>query len=110
MRMWGVGCKYLCNQHLLGEHLEMHMFTGTIKKGIKINGYIRKGLVNPPEIKRRHDQLAEEMIKRGMNHKSPLQEFEQPFIESPINVEENLKTLSERCPNCRQRIKGGRND
>ncbi len=36
--MWGVSPKKLCNQRLLGEHLEMHMFLVCIKKGISLKG------------------------------------------------------------------------
>ena len=36
MRMWNVDPKLMCNKHLLGEHVEMHMFFGTIQKGISM--------------------------------------------------------------------------
>jgi len=107
MRMWSVNPEFLCQKHLCGEHVECHMFVGTIKKGISIKGYIEKGLVNPAGIILRHDALADEMICRKMNHKSPI-----PIIPlppgHPIAVRHNLEELKRRCPACRARIiKGG---
>jgi hypothetical protein len=49
--MWGINPKKLCNQHLLGEHLEMHMFVGCIKKGISLKGYYENKLVRTDLIK-----------------------------------------------------------
>ena len=72
MRMCGVDPKKLCRKHLLGEHVEMHMFAGAINKGNSIDGYIARGLVNPELIQSRHDQLDEEIKKRGYDHKSTL--------------------------------------
>lgn len=72
MRMWMVNPKKMCRKHLLGEHVELHMFVGTIKKGISIQGYIDNGLVNPRMIKKRHKELVKEMERRGYNHNSPL--------------------------------------
>lgn len=42
MRMWKVNPKNMCRQHLLGEHVECHMFVGAILKGISLSGYIKK--------------------------------------------------------------------
>ena len=72
MRMWKVSPRLMCDQHLLGEHAEMHMFVGTIRHGISLAGYITGGLVETHRIVQRHDQLAAEMARRGMNHRSPL--------------------------------------
>jgi len=101
MRMWGVEPNKLCRKHLLGEHVEMHMFAGTISKGISITGYILKELVNPALIQSRHDQLAEEINKRGYNHKSPL-----PFDCStlpylPVDVNRSEQELKKRCQECK---------
>jgi len=104
--MWGVDPIKICNRHLLGEHVEMHMFVGTIKNGISIDGYIKKGLVSPKLLKIRHDILAYEMIKRGMNHQSPIVDFfdnREGFI-TPLAEKE----LFSRCENCRSRIEYNR--
>ncbi len=106
MRMWLVDPKFMCNQHLLGEHVEMHAFIGTIKKGISIKGYITKGLVEPEKIQERHNELAYEMETRGMHHNSPL--FTNISFwngnKGHIDIEANLIELSKRCPECRKRI------
>ena len=102
MRMWGVPARKLCRKHLLGEHVEMHMFTGTIKKGISITGYIKKGLVNPNLISQRHDELAEEMVNRGYNHQSPLEFDSSSLPIKMIPVKSNQKELTRRCEECKK--------
>ena len=99
MRMWNVNPKILCNSHMLGEHVEMHFFLGWIKKGKSIKGFIEKGLVEVHNIKKRHDELAEEMIKRGMNHKSPMEDYNFETA-GYVNIQENLKELKKRCNKC----------
>lgn len=103
MRMWNVNPEYLCRKHLLGEHVECHMFCGTINKGTSIKGYVEKGLVEVQNIKQRHDELRDEMINRGMTHKSPLPEYDS-WVEGNIDVNNNIEELRKRCPHCRQRI------
>jgi hypothetical protein len=104
--MWGIDPKKLCNQHLLGEHVEMHMFAGCIKKGISLKGYYDNKLVCTNLIKKRHDDLAKEMISRGMKHKSPITEidFFNNFQYGEIDIKANTHELMNRCPNCRDRI------
>ena len=104
MRMWGVPPELMCREHLLGEHVEMHMFVGTINKGISIRGYVERGQVNPREIQRRHRVLAIEILKRGYKHTSPLPEIKGSLRYHFVNVSDNLKELHRRCSECRQRI------
>ena len=73
--MWMIDPTMLCRKHLLGEHVELHMFIGTINKNKKLNGYRENGLVEVHNIKSRHAELVSEMKSRGMNHNSPLQKF-----------------------------------
>jgi hypothetical protein len=107
MRQWNVNPEYLCTQHLLGEHLEQHMFMGCIKKGTSLKGYIDKGLVEIHNITNRHNELVVEMLKRGYKHKSPMDEIlpcrEIGSVDSKCNIEE----LKRRCPKCRERIRKG---
>ena len=56
MRMWMVDPSLLCRKHLLGEHLECHMFVGTINKNISIKGYIKNGLCEPDKLEIRKNQ------------------------------------------------------
>ena len=107
MRMWNVNPKQMCDQHILGEHVEMHMFVGTINKGISIKGYLENGLIEPHNIVGRHQELVEEMERRGMKHNSELPKLlEEPKIEGRVNSEDNQKLLAERCKICRERIVG----
>jgi len=104
MRMWGVNPKLMCRRHLLGEHVEMHMFKGCLDKGKSIKGYIDTGLVYTPLIGARHDELAQEMTKRGYSHKSKMEPFN-VISAGYINRKTNLQELARRCPDCKNRIK-----
>lgn len=103
MRMWNINPKLLCKQHLLGEHLEMHMFMGCIRSGMSIKGYVDKGLVEVDKILERHNQLVNEMEHRGYCHKSDLNGKELLWHEGNICVEKSLQDLFERCEECRKR-------
>lgn len=105
MRMWNVDPKLLCRRHLLGEHLETHYFIGTIQKGKSIKGYIDNGLVEVHNILRRHDELAEEMKRRGYKHNHKPQLYDCQLWECGcVDSEQNIVELHRRCPNCRERI------
>ena len=109
MRMWMVQPQILCDQHLLGEHCEIHMFIGTLERGVKIDGYAERNLVEPCSFLVRHEELAEEMERRGMKHHSPL-ECKQELIEHlpyeirncKIDRSESLAELIRRCRKCRR--------
>lgn len=94
----------MCRQHLLGEHVEMHMFAGAIRKGTSMAGYLDGGLLEPRQVKYRHDRLVEEMERRGMNHRSPMQE--EPWIpgKGKVSPFASLQELLRRCPDCQARF------
>jgi hypothetical protein len=95
--------KIMCRQHLLGEHNECHMFAGTMRKGISIDGYIKNNCCEPESIVSRHDELASEMTLRGYKHKTPLTEVRMDiYKKARIDKELSLKTLLDRCPECRR--------
>ena len=96
--------KLLCQKHLCGEHLECHMFVGTLNKGYHVGGYIRKGLLEIHNLKLRHSQLASEMERREYKHNSPLPNYLRVYS-GQINKTKNLKELIKRCKKCRNRIK-----
>jgi hypothetical protein len=77
------------------------MFVGTIDMGNSLKGYVDKGLVEVHNIRSRHAQLVEEMIRSGYNHNSPLQDFD-PWEEGRVDVEANHRDLIERCEECRR--------
>lgn len=103
MRMWGINPKLLCNKHLLGEHLELHMFVGAINKGKSIKGYIDNDLVETNLIDYRHWELANELERRGYNHKSPLPTFKIKPPYGRIDATRNINELNRRCKDCRHR-------
>jgi len=111
--------KLLCRKHLLGEHVEHHMFLGTLKKNISVGGYLRDGLLDILSLKTRHDALVAEMISRGYRHHSATETTNEQLIAyaeqwkhipSCINVETNLAELCRRCPDCKSRIEAQRNN
>jgi hypothetical protein len=100
--------KLLCNQHLLGEHGEIHKHRHVFVKGYKIEG--RRGQIQPKDMGLRHDQLVAEMLRRGMNHKSPfiqpeLNKYPDDYIENfVVDTNKSLYDLIDRCSDCRGRI------
>jgi hypothetical protein len=81
------------------------MFKGTFEKGKSIEGYLERGLVNLGQIKTRHDELVKEMIKRGFNHKSPMQEFKEHNENKNIITVDSIKNkleLANRCKDCKK--------
>jgi len=99
MRMWNVDPQKMCRKHLLGEHVECHMFVGAINKGLSIKGYINNDLLEPQTLRQRHDLLVTEMIRRGYNHKSPLPEFVCSRI-GAVDELNNMFELKHRCKDC----------
>lgn len=110
MRMWTVDTKVLCMQHLLGEHVELHMLVGTILAGVSIQGYLDKGLLEPMMIRERHEALAQEIKRRAngkksMVHSSALPDYSFPEMKLGfVDAESNYLELAHRCPDCRKRI------
>lgn len=105
MRMWMVNPKTLCRKHLLGEHGEIHKHRHNFVKGHSIEG--RRGQIDPVNMGTRHDELAEEMVRRGFNHNSP---YEQPDLSAydltghGVNKAESLADLHGRCEDCLKRF------
>ena len=97
----------MCRSHLLGEHVECHMFAGTIKRGKKIQGYLDKGLLETHNIKRRHDELAQEMKRRGYKHLSPI-EFVPEKKAGRIDSKRSAAELYGRCRECKSLSLSGR--
>lgn len=102
MRMWCLPTKLLCRNHLLGEHKELHMLAGHIKKNKTMGRFLTDKLVNPQLINQRHSELVVEMTSRGYNHKSPLPKLVTSY-QSDIDTKHNFIDLLDRCPACRLR-------
>lgn len=104
-RMWMVDPEELCDQHLLGEHAELHQEVGQIRAGNleTVTGHARKGQVDTAKIQERHDELLDEMRRRGVDHDSPL-DYEDDLDLGDIDVAANRAELRERCDDCRERM------
>ena len=102
MRMWLVDTAGMCRQHLLGEHVELHMLVGTLKRDKSIQGFIDGGLIDTSKINERHSELVTEMTFRGYKHKSPL-DFVHDDPVGDVDVESNLEDLHARCKDCESR-------
>lgn len=76
MRIWDVPCSALSDRHLLGEHVETHTIWNAHQRGLT-GGYSRhpetlRWCGHLPALRDRHDEQAEELARRGFNHRSPL--------------------------------------
>lgn len=113
-RMWlGVPPSELCDQHLLGEHKELHQEVGTLRNHphgeAVVRGHVERGQVTLTFIEHRHAKLAEELESRGMNHNSPL-DFD--WYEAPKDYRgferhkpsHNRDDLADRCDDCAERM------
>jgi hypothetical protein len=106
MRQWLVDPKIMCKQHLLGEHCEHHMMVGAIKKKKQFDGYIAKNCVELTSLKERHDEIVQEMERRGYNHKTSFPEYDISYLKPEIanykiRKEESFQELMNRCPKCK---------
>lgn len=76
MRIWDIPADRLCRSHLLAEHRELHAIWSIILNE-------KRGYSRHPEVMRwrgklgalwaRHESQRLEMLRRGYNHRSPLQ-------------------------------------
>ncbi len=104
--MWMVEPTKMCDRHLLGEHVEIHMILGSINKKRNLKGFLEKRLIQPSSLKERHDALILEIISRGYRHGSPI--YEDPDLSylgnlafTEVDIEASYKELLVRCRNCR---------
>lgn len=105
MRMWMTPPALMCRQHLLGEHLEIHMLRSALQQGTSLTGYVDHGLVQLSSLWARHEELSHEMEKRGYKHESPLRPISELPSDTPllgtVDQEQSLNELITRCPKCR---------
>jgi len=109
MRIWDISADKLCQNHLLGEHRELHAIWSILTNN-------KIGYSNHPETLRwhgklkalylRHEKLVCEMEKRGFKHKSFLNEdlavgisIQNDFIDS---IEKQVLLL--RNKNCKCKV------
>ena len=106
MRMWMLLPEGMCRKHLLGEHVELHMLLGSMRRGKSIEGFFSGGLVDPQLVFARHEELVAEMLRRGFKHASPIEASECASLaarytgRTSINIAANAAELQRRCPDC----------
>lgn len=107
--MWMVDTDLLCDKHLVGEHGELHKFIPSFKKKHRIDRRIQPIVqIELSAYKKRHDELALEMEKRGFNHRSPLHEKDLPDFsylpkeqfEALVDTDISFVDLGKRCEKC----------
>lgn len=107
MRMWMVDPRLMCNKHLLGEHGELHKFMHNWRKHHRVDGRISGNAMEPLSYQSRHEELANEMLLRGMNHCSPLAQPDFSYLPEHqrnyrVDVVANEEVLFCRCEDCRR--------
>ena len=108
MRMWMLPPIGMCRKHLLGEHVELHMLLGSMRRGKRIEGFLSGGLVDPQLVFARHEELVAEMARRGFRHSSPIEASDCTSLAARypgsafINIAANAAELQRRCPDCAQ--------
>jgi hypothetical protein len=109
--MWMVNPKILCRRHLLGEHVELHMFAGAFAKGTRAGRFVTENLLEFGALRSRHEELVREMKARGYKHGSPWKPL--PKCEQITKAERAAKIdrpaalaeLLRRCPECSANFK-----
>ncbi len=106
MRMWMINPELMCNQHLLGEHFEIHKAIGNLKhSGRWAKSLAKKSFLEPQNALKRHDKLAAEMANRKMKHESPLKLDGVDLPYGKVNLKKSVQDLTKRCNKCKERIK-----
>lgn len=79
MRLWGIDPKVMCRKHLLGEHVEMHMIVGSLRRRRNLGRLLTAGFVDLRKVAARHESLAYEMKRRGYRHHRHFRSFRLPW-------------------------------
>ncbi|MFW9872031.1 MAG: pyrimidine dimer DNA glycosylase/endonuclease V [Candidatus Thorarchaeota archaeon] len=113
MRNWNIKPSCLCRKHLIGEHGEIHKAVGNLKHSGKwTKNLTNKGFLEPQNFLKRHNLIAKEMIKRGYNHKSPLEIEGLKLEKGKVDKKKAINDLKNRCLECKKLIelKGVKNE
>lgn len=102
VRIWRLPVSILDRQHLLGEHVELHVIVNAILRG-------KGAWFNHPQTNRfknhlwmlvdRHEEQVEEMKRRGYKHNSPLPKIVAKYEEyqySYLELRRDFALLRER--------------
>lgn len=108
-RQWLTDPNMMCKQHLLGEHLEAHIFVSKMHKLNKLDGF-RKGSMffGAEYVQYRHDIIARYLSRfSGKEHKTPLHIGDLEIINYPLikpaekDFAKSNDDLYGRCQRCR---------
>lgn len=94
----------------MGEHFEIHKHRHNFVKQHSISGRIKPiTMIEPAAMQTRHDELAKEILRRGMNHASPYTLPDLSYLpaeERTAKVSQTIsyKELCKRCQECKKRI------
>jgi hypothetical protein len=107
LRIWDVEPEKLCHRHLLGEHRELHAIWNIItgnKKGYSKHPETLRWVGRLKALYRVHENIVNEMKKRGYAHKSPLDKnlatgspVQNVFVDMPEIQIEVLKSKQCEC-------------
>jgi len=115
--------KYMCGAHLRGEHAEIHMFIGALKKQKRMDGFIEEDCLEIISIIGRHKKLAAELNRRsksGNSHKSwnlprtwnqlykIVKYLPFKYLIHTINRKRSQQMLFDRCPDCKARFENSK--
>jgi hypothetical protein len=103
MRIWDIEPKYLCRNHLLGEHRELHAIWVIItqnKKGYSKHPETLRWIGKLKALYNRHQFLVNEMTQRGYNHRTPLQSS----LACGVSIQNTyIHTIKEQIDNLKQK-------
>ena len=110
MRMWRINPSLLCIKHLLGNHGELHKHKHNFEKHHSISGRISPiVLIEPENMQLDHDELVQEMLRRGYNHNSPYLQPDLSYLKdseryAKVDLDYNIRDLMDRCVECKKRM------
>lgn len=106
-RQWLSDPRLMCKQHILGEHLEAHIFVSKMQKETSLKGFRKGSMFFGAEfVKSRHDKIAK-LLKQP--HKTPLfiGELEiknYPYIAPTLyDLTKSMEDLLGRCEECKRK-------
>jgi hypothetical protein len=103
--MWCIDPKLMCQQHILGEHSEIHKHKHNFEKHHSIKNRIEVfPQIEPEAMKKRHDELSV-----YMNHKSPYIQPDLSYLPdshryAKVDIRKSKLDLIDRCEKCRELI------
>lgn len=107
MRVWDISPSKLCRNHLLGEHRELHAIWVVItdnRKGYSLHPETIRWKGKLKALYHRHEELVEEMTRRGYNHNSPLDKLKATGVKTQNelvdSVEKQVQILRKKGCDC----------